>query len=200
MKKIFVLFLIFFMPISVFAKTLDAKISFDWVEMAQNDRNSLINEICDSLSKSDYIPNKFSKQEFKTSFKNKLKDRNTKLHYYQATSKILYTDEYKISGFFKGNLLIMYAIQYHDDMLHNYYYDSFGKLRFVDYISYNYPNYPYFSKQFYRNGKTVAYFYYLSDNMQFIFDDKFKFKGVWQNKNMYDINGKVILTRGEYNY
>ncbi len=200
MKKLFIFFIIFLFPISVYAKTLDAKISYDWVSMAQTDRNSLVNEICDSLSKSDYIPSKISKQDFKAAFNDKLKDKNTKLHYYQAASKVTYTDDYKISGFFKGNLLIMYAIQYNEDVLHNYYYDSFGRLRFVDYISYNYPNYPYFSKQFYRDGKVVAYFYYLSDNMQFIFDDKFKFKGVWQNKNMYDINGKVVLTRGEFNY
>lgn len=200
MKKIFILIILFFIPVTSFSKTLDAKISYDWVEMAQSERESLVYDIVNSLSKSDYVPNKISKKNFKDTFNTYLKDKNTKLHYYQASSRILNTDEYRISGFFKGNLLIMYAIQYNNDKLHNYYYDAFGKLRFVDYISNDYPHYPYFSKQFYRDGKVVAYFYYLSENMQFIFDDKFKFKGVWQNKNMYDINGKIKLTRGEFSY
>ena len=200
MKKLFIFFIIMFIPISVYAKTLDAKISYDWVSMAQNDRNSLVDEIVSSLSKSDYVPDKFSKKTFNNTFKIHLKDKDNKLHYYQASNKILRTNKYKISGFFKSNLLIMYALQYNDDILHNYYYDVFGKLRFVDYISYDYPKYPYFSKQFYRNGKVVAYFYYLNENMQFIFDDKFKFKGVWQNEKMYDLNGKIKLTRGEFSY
>lgn len=188
------------MPLSASAKILESHVTYDWISMAQTDRETLVNEIINSLSTSDYVPNKISKKEFKKSFDIYLKDNENKIHYYQAKNRILATEKYNISGFFKGNLLIMYAIQYKDDILHNYYYDAFGHLTFVDYISYDYPSYPYFSKQFYKNGKVVAYFYYLSDNMQFIFDDKFKFKGVWQNKNMYDLNGKIILTRGEFNY
>lgn len=200
MKKLFIFFIIFLFPISAYAKTLDAKISYDWVSMAQSDRDTLVSDIITSLENSNYVPDKISKQDFKNTFKVYLKDTEAKLHYTQALSKIVYTDKYKISGFFKGNLLILYALQYNEDRLHNYYYDVFGKLRFVDYISHDYPKFPYYAKQFYRNGKAVAYFYYLSDNMQFIFDDKFKFKGVWQNENMYDLNGKIQLTRGEYSY
>ena len=200
MKKLFILLVIFLIPISVCAKTLDAKISYDWVTMAQNDRDSLVNAITKSMTESDYIPNQIPKKIFKDTFKIYLIDKNTNLHYYQAKSKITKTDNYKISGFFKGNLLILYAIQYNNDKLHNYYYDAFGKLRFVDYISYDYPNFPYYTKQFDRNGKAAAYFYYLSDNMHFIFDDKFNFKGVWQNEKMYNLNGKIQLIRSEYSY
>lgn len=200
MRKFFILIVIFFIPIAVTAKTFDAKISYDWVKLAKNDRITLVHEIVNSLSKSDFIPDKFSKQDFKNTFAVYLKDKDSKLHYIQAKNKIKNTNEYKISGFFKGNMLILYALQYDNDLHHNFYYDVFGNLRFVDFISDEYPAYPYYSKQFYRNGNTVAYFYYLSDNMQFIFDSNFNFKGVWQNEKMYDLNGNVLLTRGEYSY
>ncbi|MBQ9245921.1 hypothetical protein IJ818_05740 [bacterium] len=200
MKKLFILLSIFFFQLSVSAKVLDANVSYDWISMAQSDRESMVSEIVSELNNSDCIPDNLTKKQFNNQFKDQLKDKENKLHYYQAKLKFLSTNDYNISGFFKGNILIMYAIQYRNDILHNYYYDVLGNLRFVDYVSYNYPEFPYFSKQYYRDGKVAAYFYYLNDNMQFIFDDKFKFKGVWQNKSMYDLNGKVVLTRGEFNY
>jgi len=179
---------------------LDGNITYDWIEIAQSDRESMVSEILDELNNANCVPRKLAKKNFKTDFKIFLKDKDYKAHYYQVKNKIHSTKNYDITGFYKGKVLIMYALKYNDDDLHNYYYDVFGNLRFVDVLSSNYPIFPYYSKQFYRDGKTVAYFYYLSDNMQFIFDNNLKFKGVWQNKYMYDLKGNVILTRGEFTF
>ena len=104
-----------------------------------------------------------------------------------------------MAGFFKkfggDNVLYSYALQPKEDMKHAYYYSALGHLAYVDNISDNYPNFPYYSKQYRANGKLAGAIYFESRDMQYTYDPKGKFKGVWYKEKMYDINGKEILSR-----
>lgn len=89
----------------------------------------------------------------------------------------------------------MYAIQYKNKPRTAYYYSGFGKLRYVDEISDNYPNFPYYSKQYRADGTLAGAIYFTSRDMQYIYEPDGKFKGVWFKEKMFDINAKQILTR-----
>jgi len=138
---------------------------------------------------------KYKKKEFKKTYKNHLKDEDFKRHYMLVKNNVNETDEENLCGFYKGRTLISYAIQYKSDLKTVYYYDAFGKLRYVDKLSDNYPNFPYMSKQYRANGTLVSAIYFISHDMQYMYNKDKSFKGAWYKDKMYDRHAKQVLTR-----
>lgn len=209
-KRIFILILALFINLQTFSaetaknlpedettKTIEASVTFDWISKSQLQRDENINEIREVLFGNSFTE-KYSRNEFKSKYAEFLKEKDY-LTLYDEISKGKKEDETRnYCGFFVGKLLIAYGIQYKNNMKNIYYYDVMGNLRWVDVFSENYPEFPYWSYQYYKTGELVGAFYYVSDDDQYIFSPEKKFKGRWYKDKMYNKNAKVIMTRSNW--
>ena len=108
------------------------------------------------------------------------------------------TDNENLCGFYRGKVLISYAVQYKHDLRTVYYYDALGHLRYIDKFSENYPEFPYTSKQYRVNGTLVSAIYFMSHDMQYMYNNDGSFNGVWYKDKMYDAKAKQVLTRSNW--
>lgn len=200
MKKLKYLFLALFLSQSlVFAGYHDlliGDIQYDWINKTDLERESIINEVRDIIFEEDIVKQK----DFKSQFKDKLKDKDYLEHYFAASAGY---EEYKdnnISAFYYKNQkhIYMYAIQSKKDITKNYYYDALGHLKYVDFIYGEYPDYPYYSIQYKINGTPISAIYFISKDTQYLYEPDGTFKGVWYKHNLYDGHAKVILKRTTY--
>lgn len=202
MKKNLILLLLFLVILSPSIAseqiTLNGNINFDWVTKTQLERDTNIEHIRKTLY-SDNPTSKYSKKEFMNTYKDYLKDKNTKQHYIQVLSGIKETETENIAGFYalKDKILYAYAIQYKNNPMTVYYYDTLGNLRYVDKFSDNYPNYPYYSHQYYANGKLISSIYFTAYDTQYMYKNG-KFIGVWFKDTMFNSKAKKIMTRTNY--
>ncbi len=197
MKKLFTLLALLVIGLSVNAEgiTLTGEARFDWVDMTQIQRDSTIDYYYDILFGENSV-NTYSKDEFKEEFKPFKKDKNYKEHYMLARDGVKETKDANLCSFYyKGNILIIYALQYKDNPRNVFYYDPYGHLKYVDVISENYPNFPYNSKQYKAGGKLVSAIYFISKDMQYMYEPDGKFKGLWYKDKMYDRHGKQTVER-----
>lgn len=182
------------------APVLEATVTFDWVNMEQIERDAKIAEYHDILFSTDNPS--FKRKEFRTLYKDFLKDKDVKTHYRLITGGLRETEDVNMSGFFKDfgkdKLLIAYGIQPKKDLRHAYYYSAMGKLAYVDDMSENYPNFPYYSKQYRANGKLAGVIYFETRDLQYVYEPGGDFKGVWYKEKMFDRNGKEIMTRSNW--
>lgn len=176
------------------ALVLTGNLVFDWLDISQIDREKVIEKYKSELFGEDTVY-KFDKKEFKNEYKDFLKDADYKRHYMLVSNNVKETDTENLCGFYKGKLLIIYAVQYKNDLRTVYYYDTLGKLRYVDKMSDNYPNFPYMSKQYRANGTLVSAIYFMSHDMQYMYNSDASFTGAWYKDKMYDSHAKQILTR-----
>lgn len=196
MKKIFIL-LALLLGLSVNAEgiTLTGEARFDWVDMSQIQRDSTIEHYRNILFGSDGV-NIYTKDEFKEKFAPFMRDEKHVEHYNLAKKDVKETEEANICAFYyKKNILIVYALQYKNNPRNVYYYDPYGRLKYVDDISENYPNFPYNSKQYKANGKLVSAIYFTSKDMQYMYEPDGEFKGLWYKEKMYDSKGKQKVVR-----
>ncbi len=202
MKKNLILLLLFVIILSPSIASeqivLNGNINFDWVTKTQLERDTNIEHIRKTLY-SDNPTSKYSKKEFRNTYKDYLKDKNTKQHYIQVLSGIKETETENIAGFYalKDKILYAYAIQYKNNPMTVYYYDTLGNLRYVDKFSDNYPNYPYYSHQYYANGKLISSIYFTAYDTQYMYKNG-KFIGVWFKDTMFNSKAKKIMTRTNY--
>ena len=173
---------------------IKGNIEFDWLDITQVERDAKISEFEKILFDENTVL-KYNKKEFKKEYKDFLKDDDYKRHYMLVREGVKETDSEKLCGFYRGNLLIVYAIQYKDDLKTVYYYDALGKLRYIDKFSENYPDFPYTSKQYRTNGSLVSAIYVVSHDLQYMYNNDQSFNGVWYKNRMYDSKAKQILTR-----
>lgn len=174
---------------------LEAQAEFDWVDMSQIERDTQIQEYKDILFDYDIIK-KYSKKEFKEKYSDFLKDKNWKEHYRLAILGVKQTENANICAFFfKKDILLVYALQYKENPYNVYYYNAYGNLQYVDEISENYPNFPYSSKQYRKNGKLISAIYFTSHDTQYMYEADGEFNGLWHKDKMYDKNGKQKVTR-----
>lgn len=200
MKKI-LLFIAIFVALPVFAENnlmLNGYASFDWAEKTQFERDANISKIKGIIYRENIVK-KYNKKAFKDEYKDFLKDKDFKKHYIEITSGKKENSTERIAGFYtlNGKLLYMYGIQYKNNMNTTYYYDMAGNLRYVDKMSENYPNYPYYSHQYRINGTLASSIYFTSLETQYVFKNE-KFKGVWYKDTMFDAKAKKIMTRTNY--
>ena len=173
---------------------LTGNLIFDWLDITQVDRDLAIEKYRTELFGGDTVY-KFKKKEFRNEYKDFLKDVDYKRHYMLVKNNVKETDNENLCGFYKGNLLISYAIQYKNDLRSVYYYDALGNLRYVDKFSDNYPNFPYMSKQYKANGELVSAIYFMSHDMQYMYNNDTSFQGAWYKDKMYNRHAKQVLTR-----
>jgi len=179
------------------SKPIECEVTFDWISKTQIQRDENIKQIQDVLF-SDKTTVKYSKKEFREMYKTFWRDKDY-LNTYETVSSGKKEDEQKYyCGFFIKKLLIAYGFQYKNNMKNIYYYDAMGHLRWVDVFSPEYPKFPYWSYQYYRNGELVAAYYYVSNYDQYVFSPDKKFKGRWYKEKMYNKNAKVIMTRSNW--
>lgn len=202
MKKILLIITLFTLTLSPSIASeenqLVGQVNFDWLTKSQLERDENIDTIRDILY-SQNVVRKYSKKDFKETYKNYLKDENVKKHYMQILSGVKHTETEELAGFFafKDKILYAYAIQYKESPKTVYYYDTLGNLRYVDILSENYPNYPYYSHQYYANGKLISSIYFTAYDTQYMYKDG-KFIGVWFKDTMFNSKAKKIMTRTNY--
>ena len=197
MKKFIIIFAILIFGLNVTAEetTLSGEVNFDWVDITQVQRDATIDKYREELFGEQGIE-KIDKKEFRTKFKDFLKDENYREHYRLTKMGQNETEDANLCAFFyKNEILIIYAIQYKNNPRNVYYYNAYGRLQYVDDISDNYPNFPYNSKQYRKNGKLISAIYFTSPEMQYMYEPDGKFKGLWYKEKMYDKNGKQTVER-----
>lgn len=210
MQKVFVLFICMFLALPAFSeavvnsplnteesKPLEASITFDWISKTQLQRDENIKQIQNILF-SEEVKTKYNKKDFKEIYKNDWKDKSNLKNYEEIGYGKKEDENNYYCGFYKWNLLVAYGIQHKKDLNNVYYYDALGNLRWVEVFGGNYPTYPYWSYQYYRDGKLVAAYYNLSSYDQYIFDSNKKFIGRAYKQNIYNSKAKVIMTRTSY--
>ncbi len=178
-------------------KVLTANIEFNWLDITQIDRDAVIEKYRSELFGEDTVF-KYNKKDFRFEYKDFLKDSDYKRHYMLVKNNVKETDYENLCGFYKGRTLISYAVQYKDNLKTVYYYDALGNLRYVDKFSENYPNFPYMSKQYRANGTLVSAIYFISHDMQYMYDSNKSFKGAWYKDKMYNRRAKQVLTRSNW--
>lgn len=174
-------------------------ITFDWLDISQTQREEYIKDFQTKLFETNSSKIYFDKDEFKTTFKPYMKDRNFKHHYFYTSNGITEDEEAKYCAFFhKNDTLLIYAIQYKNNIHQAFYYSAFGKLYYADIISDEYPNFPYTSMQYNRKGKLNSAIYFVSKDIQYMFGPDKEFQGVWYKDKLYDKNGNQTLTRNNW--
>ena len=198
MKK-FLLLLFLFMPLAAFANYNDvyiADIQYDWINKSEVEKEAIISEVKDIIFETpiEKLP------DFKKQFKDRLKDKNHLDNYFAASAGYKELGDYNISAFYykKMKNIYMYALQDKKDVSKAYYYDALGKLRYVDFIYGEYPDYPYYSIQYRTSGKPVSAIYFVSKDCQYLFKPDGEFEGVWYKHNLYNKESEIILTRTAY--
>ena len=177
------------------APVISLEISFDWLDISQAQRDDIIEKYKNKLFSEDNNTY-FTKNKFSEKFKNFKKDKDYKHHYLLVNNGVTKDNEAEYCAFYyRKNTLVMYAIQYDDNPKNVYYYSAFGKLYYVDVRSDEYPNYPYSSMQYDNRGNLKSSIYFISQDLQYMYDKNKNFQGVWYKDKMFDKNGKQILTR-----
>lgn len=200
MKKFTFLLLLVLLINPAFADDpiLQGLVSFDWANKTQLDRDKNIEDIKNIIYKDDFIK-KYPKNSLKLIYKTHLKDYKLKQHYEEITSGKKQNETERLAGFyrFNGKVMYMYGVQYNNDKYTTYYYDMMGNLRYIDKMSTNYPNFPYYSHQYRINGELAGSIYFTAYDTQYVFKNK-KFKGVWFKDTMFDAKANKIMTRTNY--
>ncbi len=175
---------------------LKAEIKFDWLDITQAQREDNIEHYKNLLFENNSSKIKFTKDEFNKEFAQYKKDKEFKLHYMLTNEGVTEDEDAKYCAFYyKKNTLMMYAIQYKNNPTKAFYYSAFGKLYYTDVMSDEYPNFPYTSMQYNRKGELKSAIYFVSKDIQYMFDPEMNFQGIWYKDKMYDKNGKQTLTR-----
>ena len=191
-----VLFLVQSLAFANYNDVYIADIQYDWIDKSMVEKEAIISEIRDIIFKDEV-----SKiEDLKVQFKDKLKDKEHLDHYYAASAGYEEYGDYNLSAFYYGKQkhIYMYALQDKKDLSKVYYYDALGKLRYIDFIYGDYPDYPYYSIQYRISGKPISAIYFVSKDTQYIYEPDGTFKGVWYKHNLYDEHSDIILTRTAY--
>lgn len=174
---------------------LQAEITFDWFDISMVKREEIVENYKNIIFSDDEVY-KYKRKEFRNHFNDFLRDKDYKEHYRLASNGVLDTGYAKLCAFFyKKDILVIYALQYKDRMKNAFYYDAFGRLRFVDVMEGNYPDFPYWSKQYTSNGKMISAIYFVSKDIQYMYAPDGEFQGVWYKDKLFNIDAKQVLTR-----
>lgn len=203
MKKILfcLLMLLFLSPHALAEDYLfTGSIEFNWDEITQEEREENIKQMQTNIFGENLPEKKIRMEDFKTKYKDYLKDKDYKKHYMVAAAGYKEYKDYNISAMYfkKMSSLYMYGLQKKDDPTTIYYYDALGNLRYVDNIKGLYPQFPYYAEQYRRSGVLAGVSYFTSKETQYIFKGNGEFKGVWNQYKFYDKKGKVIMQRSNY--
>ena len=170
-------------------------VPFDWFDISDKEKTARINDYSEIIfgeNSKIYL----SKAEFNKELSKYKKDKDFKHHYMLANNGVTEDEDAKYNPFYyKNNTLVIYAIMYNNDPHHALYYNPYGKLFYVDITSDEYPNFPYYSMQYDRKGNLKSAIYFVSHDIQYMFNAKKEFIGIWYKDKMYNGDGKEISTR-----
>lgn len=211
MKKIIISIVLILLALPVFStpiaetpimmeesKPIECEVSFDWISKTQFQRDENISQIQNILFNEQTVL-KYPKKEFKAKNAEFSKDKDSRQNYIDIINGKKEDAQRYYAGFYStGGLLLAYGIQYKNNMKNIYYYDALGYLRFVDFYSDTYPQFPYYALQYDTSGKLIGTIYFVSDYDQYIFNPDKSFKGRWYKEKMYNRRAKVIMTRSNY--
>ena len=153
-------------------------VPFDWFDISDKEKTARINDYSEII------------------FGENSKIKDFKHHYMLANNGVTEDEDAKYNPFYyKNNTLVIYAIMYNNDPHHALYYNPYGKLFYVDITSDEYPNFPYYSMQYDRKGNLKSAIYFVSHDIQYMFNAKKEFIGIWYKDKMYNIENKQISTR-----
>ena len=197
--RLFFIFLLLLIQSTTFANYNDvyvANIEYDWINKTALEKENIINEVKDIMFEQPLS----QRDDLKSIFQDKLKDKNYKEHYIAASAGRKEYKENNLSAFYykKFKHIYMYAIQDKKDLTKSFYYDALGNLRYIDFMEGDYPDYPYSVIQYKINGQPVSAIYYVSKDCQYLFKPSGEFEGVWFKHKLYNGKNKVILTRTTY--
>ncbi len=200
MKKLFLIIAFFTVMLPVFADetVITGGVSFDWTTKTQLERDENIEKVKNIIYNTNIIK-KYPKNALRNEYKDYLKDKDLKKHYLEITNGKKQNETERLAGFYTNGdkLLYMYGIQYKNDIYTTYYYDMMGNLRYIDKMSENYPNFPYYSHQYRIDGKLAGSIYFSAYDTQYVFKNA-KFKGLWFKDTMFNSKAKKIMTRTNY--
>ena len=175
-----------------------ADIQYDWISKSEVEKEALVSEVKDIIFEKDTeLP---QQKDLRSQFKEKIKDKNYKEHYFAASAGYKEYKDYNISAFYYKNQkhIYMYALQDKKDITKTFYYSALGKLVYIDYNFGEYPEYPYYTIQYSLSGKPISAIYYVSRDNQYLFNPDGSFEGIWYKHNLYNKESKIILTRTAY--
>ena len=183
------------LPDKIKTTTKSVDVPFDWFKITDEEKDKRINDIKNIIF-SENSKIYLSKADFNNELGKYKKDKNYKHHYMLANNGVTQDEDAKYNPFYyKNGTLVIYAIMYNNDIHHALYYTPYGKLYYVDITSDEYPNFPYYSIQYDRKGNLKSSIYFVSRDMQYMFNSKQEFIGLWYKDKMYNKENKQISTR-----
>jgi hypothetical protein len=152
---------------------------FDWNTLSQQEKTERVNNIFKLMFPTGQISN-WSKKEFKSQFKSHLKDADTSIHYDAVVAGYKEYKNVNLEPFYYKNTdcIYLYALQYKNDLSKTYYYNLFGKLKFVDIRYGDYVNCPCYIKKYDANGKLKRSAYVQDKDIIYVYGSKGEFEGV----------------------
>lgn len=175
---------------------LEVSVTFDWLDISQAQRDEQVSYYQNLLFENNSSRIYFTKDEFKKEFAQYFKDKKYKHHYMLTNNGVTEDEEAKYCAFYyKKDVLVMYAIQYKSNPNRAFYYTAFGGLRYTDIMSDEYPKFPYTSMQYDKKGKLSSAIYFVSKDIQYMYNKDKEFQGLWYKDKMYDKKGNQVLTR-----
>ena len=174
-----------------------ADIQYDWISKSESEKETIISEVRDIIFEDGELK---KIENFKSQYKNRLKDKNYIEHYLAASAGKKEINDYNITAFYykKQRHIYMYALQDKKDLSKSYYYDALGNLRYIDFHFGEYPIHPFYTIQYKTSGKPISAIYNISRDNQYLYNPDGTFIGVWYKHSLYDKHSKVILTRTTY--
>ena len=200
MKFFKLLLLTFIIQTSVMANYNDiyiADIQYDWINKTEVEKEAIVSEIRDIIFNQGVIE---PQNDLKAVYRDKIKDTKHWDNYYAASAGYKELGDNNISAFYYKNQkhIYMYALQNKKDLTKIFYYSALGKLKYIDHIFGEYPDYPYYSIQYNISGKPISAIYFVSKDTQYLYSPDSTFTGVWYKNNLYDKKSKIILKRTSY--
>ena len=133
----------------------------------------------------------------KEMFKNYLKDKYVKENRKNIKNKnyIIKTEPKRnINPFYVFNNMVLYCVEYEDDINKKYYYNPAGRLAKFEINDYD-GNYPYRAIAYDKNGEVVNITLVVSEKEAFIFDKNEKLLGHWFGDQFFNGKGKERFQR-----
>ena len=174
-----------------------AKSECRWVNLRQTERDAKIRYYKGMLF-GNGLATSIDKETFKKEYRGRMLDIRNDKNYKLLADNVNETYDNFIEGYYKeytdANVLQEYAIQPKNDVLHIFYYNADGTLAHMNDILGPYPNFPYVSRQYNKNGKLTRITYFDSKDTRYIYDGKGHFKGHWYKGELYNKWGcKAVL-------
>ncbi|MBQ8476458.1 hypothetical protein IJ531_05290 [bacterium] len=121
-----------------------------------------------------------------------LKDENTKINIESLKNKTYIIDDEpkrSINPFLAWDRMVLYSVEYENDLNKKYYYNPLGhlvKYEINDYAGY----YPYRAIAYNKKGDVINITFVVSEIESYIFDKDEKLIGHWLNNQFFDKDGK----------